>query len=87
MNPAVCLGLPGAIGLAGVEGTAPSMGRGAGVGAQSLEALRVLALVPTSRYAVCLDLLQRGLALAIPPVQKEQLGPPRSPETHRSLCL
>lgn len=44
--------------------------------AQSQEVLSVLALVPTSPYAVCLDLLQRGLALAIPPVQKEQLGPP-----------
>lgn len=76
VNPAVWLGLPGAVGLAGAEGTAPSVGRGAGVGAQSLEALRVLAWVHTSRYAVCLDLLQRGLALAIPPVQKEQLGSP-----------
>lgn len=44
--------------------------------AQSQEVLRVLALVPTSPCAVCLHLLQRGLALAIPPVQKEQLGPP-----------
>lgn len=50
--------------------------------AQSQDVLRVLALVPTSPYAVCLDLLQRGLALAIPRVQKEQLGPqfPRDPQ-------